>query len=83
MMYNNARDKYQDLRSCNELITHLITLRLVLKDTVKTEKKFKIRNKEARTKKINKLKLLEEQIFIMTPRNKHLGRSSMILWKKK
>ena len=83
MMYNNARDKYQDLRSCNELITHLITLRLVLKDTVKTEKNFKIRNKEARTKKINKLKLLEEQIFIMTPRNKHLGRSSMILWKKK
>ena len=28
----------QDFKSCHELITHLITLRLVLKDTVKTEK---------------------------------------------
>ena len=28
----------QDLESCNELVTHLVTLRLILKDTVKTEK---------------------------------------------
>ena len=27
----------QDLESCNELITDLITLRLILKDTEKTE----------------------------------------------
>ena len=29
---------FQDLESCNEPITHLITLRLILKDAVKTEK---------------------------------------------
>ena len=28
----------QDLESCNELVAHLVTLRLILKDTVKTEK---------------------------------------------
>ena len=28
----------QDLKSCNELINHLITLRSILKDTVKIEK---------------------------------------------
>ena len=32
----------QDLESCNELITHLITLRLILKDTVKIEKILKL-----------------------------------------
>ena len=28
----------QDLESCNGLVTHLITLRSILKDTVKIEK---------------------------------------------
>ena len=37
----------QYLESCSELITHLITLRLILKDTVKTEKilRLEIENK--------------------------------------
>ena len=28
----------QDLESCNEVVTHLITLRSILKDTIKIEK---------------------------------------------
>ena len=28
----------QDLESCNEVVTHLITLRSILKDTVKIER---------------------------------------------
>ena len=36
----------QDLESCNELITHLITLRLILKDTVKIEKILKLEIKK-------------------------------------
>ena len=36
----------QDLESCNELITDLITLRLVLKDTEKTKKALKLKLKE-------------------------------------
>ena len=62
----------QDLESCNDLITELITLRLILKDTVKTEKtlKLQIKNKlkELEQKKNNELKLLEEEIFFMTLR---------------
>ena len=42
----------QDLESCNELITDLITLRLILKDTEKTKKTLKLEIK-------NKLKELE------------------------
>ena len=72
----------QDLESCNELITALITLRLILKDTVKTEMilKLEIKNKlkGLEQEKINELKLLEEKIFFMTLRNKHLGRSCHI-----
>ena len=72
----------QDLDSCDELITNLITLRLILKDTVKTEMvlKLEIKNKlkELEQEKINELKLLEEEIFFMTLRNKCLGRSSHI-----
>ena len=47
----------QDLESCNELITELITLRLILKDIVKTEKtlRLEIKNKfkELKQEKIN------------------------------
>ena len=43
----------QDLESCNELITHLITLRLILKDTVKTEKVLRLEIKKLEQKKIN------------------------------
>ena len=72
----------QDLESCNELITELITLRLILKDIVKTEKtlRLEIKNKfkELKQEKINQLKLLEEEIFFMTLRNKYLGRSCHI-----
>ena len=71
-----------DLASHNKLITGLITLRLILKDTEKTEKVFKLKIKNELKKleqeKINELKLLEEEIFFMTLRNKHLGRSSHI-----
>ena len=43
----------QDLESCNELITHLITLRLILKNTVKTEKVLRLEIKKLEQKKIN------------------------------
>ena len=43
----------QDLESCNELITHLLTLRLILKDTVKTEKVLRLEIKKLEQKKIN------------------------------
>ena len=66
----------QDLESCNELITHLVTLRLILKDAVKIEKILRLQIKKLEQKKINELKLLEENIVFMTLRNKHLGRSS-------
>ena len=70
----------QDLESCNELITHLIILRLILKDTVKTEKilRLEIKNKlkKLEQRKINELRLLEEEIFLIPRRNKHLGRSN-------
>ena len=65
------------------MITDLITLRLILKDTVKTEKilRLEIKNKikKLEHKKINELRLLEEKIFFTTLRNKHLGRSSHII----
>ena len=58
----------QDLESFNELITHLITLRLILKDTEKNMMvlKLEIKNKlkELEQEKINELKLLEEEIFL-------------------
>ena len=41
-----SKPSIQDLESCNELITDLIILRLVLKDTEKTEKVIKLRNKK-------------------------------------
>ena len=66
----------QDLESCNKLVTHSLTLRLILKDTVKTEKILGLEIKKLEQKKINGSKLLEEKIFFMTLRNKHLGRSS-------
>ena len=65
------------------MITNLITLILILKDTEKTKKtlKSKIKNKlkELEQKKNTELKLLEEEIFFMTLRNKHPGRSSHII----
>ena len=73
----------QDLESCNELITGLITLRQVLTDTEKTKKALKLKTKnklrELEQKKNNELKLLEDEIFFMTLRNKHLGRSNHII----
>ena len=75
------------LAAYDKLITDLITLRLVLKDTEKTKKtlKLEIKNKlkELEQKKNNELKLLEEEIFFMTLRKTHLGRSFIILTKKK
>ena len=57
-----------DLASYKKLINSLITLRLVLKDAEKTEKtlKLEIKNKlkELEQKKINELKLLEEETFL-------------------
>ena len=58
----------QDLESYNELITHLITLRLILKDTVKNKNilRLEIKNKlkKLEQKKIKELKPLEEEIFL-------------------
>ena len=62
----------QGLESCNELITRLITLRSILKDTIKIEKIIKLEIKKLEQKKINKLR---EETFITTLRNKHLGKS--------
>ena len=77
-----SKPSIQDLKSCNELIIDLITLRLVLKDTEKTKMglKLEIKNKlkEPEQENINELKLLEQEIIFMTLRNKHLGRSSHI-----
>ena len=69
----------QDLESCNELITDLITLRLVLKDTEKTKKALKLKLKELEQEKINELKLLEEEIYFMVLRSKYLGRSDYFI----
>ena len=76
----------QDLESCDELITDLITLRQILKVIEKTEKTLKLeiksQLKELKQKNNNELKLLEEKTFFMTLRNKHLGRSSHITKEK-
>ena len=66
----------QDLKLCNELITHLITLRSILKDTVKIEKILELEIKKIEQKKINKLKVLKEEILIMRLKSKYLGKSS-------
>ena len=42
----------QDLESCNELITHLITLRSILKDTVTIEKISELEIKKLEQKKL-------------------------------
>ena len=66
----------QDLESCNELITHLITLRSIIKDIVKIEKTLELEIKKLDQKKVNELKVLKDEVFIMILRNKHLGKSS-------
>ena len=66
----------QDLESCNELIVHLVTLRSVLKDTVKIEKILELEIEKLEEKEINELKALKEKIFIMTLRNKYFVKSS-------
>ena len=66
----------QGLESCNELINHLITLRSILKDTVKIEMILELELEKLEQKEINELKALKEKIFIMTLRNKYLGKSS-------
>ena len=43
----------QDLESCNELITYLISLRSVLKDTVKIEKILELEIEKLEQKEIN------------------------------
>ena len=59
------------------MITHLITL-ILLKGTVKTKKILELEIKMLEQKKIDELKSLEVEIFIMTLRNKYLGRLSPI-----
>ena len=66
----------QDLESCNELINHLITLRSILKDTVKIEKILELEIEKLEQKEINELKALKEGTFIIALRNKYLGKSS-------
>ena len=63
----------QDLESCNELITNLITLRSRLKYTVKIKKILEIKIEKLEQKEINELMVLKEKIFIMTLRKKYLG----------
>ena len=59
----------------NELINHLITLKSILKYAVKI-KKIELEIEKLEEKEINELKDLKEEIFIMTLRNKYLGKSS-------
>ena len=66
----------QDLELCNELITHLITLRSILKNAVKVEKILELEIKKLEQKKVNELKFLKEEIFTMTLINTYLGKSS-------
>ena len=66
----------QDLESCNELITHIITLRSILKYIVKIKKSFEIEMGNLEQKEVNELTVLKDKIFIMTLRNKYLGDSS-------
>ena len=66
----------QDLKSFNELINHLVTLRSILKDTVKIEKILELEIEKLEQKEINELMGLKEKIFIMRLRNKYLGNSS-------
>ena len=66
----------QDLESCNELITYLITLRSILKDIAKIAKILELEIEKLEEKEINELKALKEEIFFMTLRNKSLGKSS-------
>ena len=66
----------QDLDLCNELINLLITLRSILKDTIKIEKIFELEIKKLEKKEINELKVLKEEIFIMTLRNNYPGKSN-------
>ena len=46
----------QDLKSYNELINHLITLRSILKDTVKIEIILELEIEKLEQKEINELK---------------------------
>ena len=66
----------QDLESFNELINHLITLRSILKDTVKIKNILELETEKLEKREINELKALKEEIFIMTLRNKYLSKSS-------
>ena len=57
----------QELESCNELITHLITLRLILRDTVKTEKTIFMKDSKCfniNDIDINKVRVSEAKVFM-------------------
>ena len=66
----------QDLEPCNGLITHLITLRLTLKYILKVKKILGTEIGKLEKKEINELTVLKDKIFIMTLRNRYLGKSS-------
>ena len=66
----------QDLKLYNELTNQSIALRSILKDTLKIEKILESKIKKLKQKSINELKVLKEKIFIITLRNKYLGKSS-------
>ena len=66
----------QDLKSSNELINHLITLRSILKNTAKIKKILELEIEKLEQKEINVLMVLKEKIFITRLRNKYLGNSS-------
>ena len=54
----------KDLESCNELINHLITLRSILKETVKIGKILKLEIEKLEEKEINELKALKEKFLL-------------------
>ena len=78
-----ARQKEQDMHDLtiyDDLITSLITLKVILKyiDKISKVVDLEINNKikQLEVEKVNELKMLEEELKIMRPRNKYHKRSN-------
>ena len=81
-MSDLKKQDMQDLAIYDDLITSLVTLKVILEDIDKISiiKDLEINNKikELETEKIDELELLQEELRIMTLRNRFLGRPSKI-----
>ena len=81
-MSDLKKQDMQDLAIYDDLITSLVTLKVILEDIDKISiiKDLELNNKikELETEKIDELELLQEELRIMTLRNRFLGRPSKI-----